>query len=195
MHTSVLRAEPTVELWAIGLGHRTLSQMPWTTLSAPYRFEYRPSINISQIDRLAILHIICEVVEGAGGLEIRLSKNTSAELETSGIINTPRGFSARTITRLQDGPPRLCVLQGFPLAQPGRSPTDRYCAGLLRRAAAELFDAGVGAVLVIPSVPETIAVRVIQPVVRAVARARKRGADALMKAVREIQEIIGDDIG
>jgi hypothetical protein len=192
--TSRLDNPVHVQVWAVG--HGAYLQQPWAKLVRSerrrYRFEMQWYTDISHFDSADIVHIICEAVEGSGGLELRLGKDATSDLETalSATIGSPSGFSPRAIARGQAGQPRLCVLQGFPLPEPRRFPTDRYGAGLMRRAAAELFDAGVPAVLVIPGVPEPIAMKVVEPVARAITRGSSRGAAVLSRAVREIQGII-----
>jgi hypothetical protein len=139
-----------------------------------------------------ILHVMCEVAEGSSGLELYFTRDAppALEFEQNETVSAPGRMSPRLLASGPKGPPRLCILQGFSLAGTERTQSDRYAAGLMRRAASELFDAGTLAVLVIPPVPEALSAEVVRPVVSAVENRRRNGTAALLRAAGQIRRMI-----
>ena len=147
----------------------------------------------------SVLHVICDVVEGASGLEIELSRTGAADRSEASRAGRNVTVSPRSLIVGRGSIPRLCIFQGFAMIavdrhgaslMPPRGDVDRHGASLMRRAAAELFDAGVMAVLVIPSLPEPMNRDVLAPVVKAIAGGSRGGNRALRRAVYDMQKMI-----
>jgi hypothetical protein len=128
---------------------------------------------------IGILHIMEDVIEGERGLAIRFGPDTQL-------------FAAELERRLPDL--RFVVLQLPTRADTRRFPHDRVQAARARTFAAELFEAGVPAVLVLPSLTAALARAALAPVIEAIAKRPGDGTHALMVAVRKSQEIIARGI-
>jgi hypothetical protein len=175
-----------VRLWAAG--RATKARSVWArqlSSKKDHRFDVQSSADAPWSLPADVLHVMCEVVETAGGLFLHLDRADPDKTAYDSAISP--GLSLADLVLGPGGPPRLCVLQGLILPESRRLPSDRHAAGLMRRAAAELFELGVPAVLVIPCVTEALAAEVIEPLAAAVAEASSRGTEALLFATRKIQ--------
>jgi hypothetical protein len=88
---------------------------------------------------------------------------------------------------------RLLVLECPPLVETVRLEKDRQRASLFRRAADYLFSSGIAAVVVLPPMTDTISGRAVSEIAKAMQR--KRPAEELRKALREIQLAIDQESG
>jgi hypothetical protein len=183
-----------VTIQFLSVGHRAGLRSTWAKLADrdTYRLQLASPLATHLSFSAHVIHIVCEVAEGPSGLELHFTTDapTALDAEPSEFDNASSRISPRLLASGLEGPPRLCILQGFSLIERTRTQADRYAAGLMRRAAAELFDAGTLAVLIIPPVPEVLSAEVILPVVNAVGTGTRLGRVALLRALQEIRRTI-----
>src|SRR5262249_31021619 len=105
-----------------------------------------------------------------------------------GLIIEPGGGRQLFASELKQAYPRLRLMIVQPPIRPlpTRSPPDRLDAARGRRLAAELYAAGVPAVLILPTLNERLAVDAVRKVIEVVARCPKRAMVPLSEAVSAI---------
>ncbi|HKU77099.1 MAG TPA: hypothetical protein VJR02_24520 [Pyrinomonadaceae bacterium] len=143
-------------------------------------------------------------VQGVEGILDDIYENQESESPTS-IHSENRNKSyllsgeevARIFPRV-----RICLVQCGAVNDDSRDSTTRYEAALLRRFGAELFKCGIPAVILLPPLPEHVAVEAIQTLNNIITVEIERGPrrwwhkrTPLVKTVREMQENIARAYG
>jgi len=134
---------------------------------------------------VGILILQAEVVGEKESLQFSVQPDSTRTLRANDI--------ARLFPNL-----RLCVLLGFDRNEAApRTPSDRISAGIARCGAANLFLAGIPAVICVPSLPlqSDLTEQVLKVLATAIAKRPANAARRLQFAVRAIQDLIFAESG
>jgi hypothetical protein len=195
----------TLTVVTVDAGARRVAEKGWTAASPAWSVEAveLPAVKAAEI---GVLHLFGEAEETTAGLRWSMGEPV---LPKTAQTAPPVARLLRAEDLARDFPSMsLCVLQGLPAdLPPERIDDDRRRAALARRFAAELFDEGVPAVLVLPPLPATLATEILSTIASLLAdplapapgrrpdRPRTPGAQ-LAAVIRELQlHILTSDAG
>jgi hypothetical protein len=134
-------------------------------------------------DSVVVAHIYCVPIETPSGVRLQIDYRGSSMAGSDGVVRP--GDLVKTYPSL-----RCCILQSPPGPFEARLDGDRKEAALFRRAAAELFQAGVAVVLTIPQIDSNAhdgLLRLLGDLEATLPRSPKQ---RLLKLTREFQESI-----
>lgn len=140
--------------------------------------------------RVHLLHVLASPSQGPEGPRLKLKVGSAL----TRVHTTPGPLLSAADLLMRSHGLRVCILQGPLLNRLEREDSDRLRAAAARAFAAELMDAGkLTAVLVVPSLPEDLAHKALQPVAEALMS--ERWTEALPGAVVALRTTIFDTLG
>lgn len=138
-----------------------------------------------------VVHLMGTATATSGGVRLQVGDDAPGTFKGS-VTNLGPRISLVSATDLQLDRAALVVLQGEPVSGSRRLATDRERAARLRTFGGELFWRGAGAVVVLPSLSQTVA----EPAVARIARAVREGPPSiptLLDTLRDVREIVGEE--
>jgi hypothetical protein len=170
-----------------GSSWQRMLKQGWQPLHAPIVF----SDGVSQLDRLnRVLHIVGKAVKTAAGVQMKIAAASYAAERKRPSIQSSRSEGLISVDALPLAAGPIVVIQADPTDEVVRTDTEREHLADLRRFAADAFNAGAQAVILLPALPPNLAVKALNLFASSLRRGSRLDFKKLLDAASEVRETI-----